>query len=71
MACPHKETCELFPRFRLQNTLRVWQINYCEGEFQRCARYQLSNEGKQVPSTLLPNGRDLSDFIPLQKSRTQ
>jgi hypothetical protein len=57
--CPHLSDCPLFGRFTLQSTLRLWQIKYCEGEFRRCARYQLTLAGNPVPELLLPNGQNL------------
>jgi hypothetical protein len=42
--------------FSLRGALRVWQANYCESAFERCARFKLSQEGKPVPPNLLPNG---------------
>lgn len=59
-ACPHCESCELFPLFSRPGFLRVWQINYCEGNYARCHRYQLALEGKAVPRTMLPNGESLA-----------
>ena len=53
------ETCALFPLFKLRASLRVWQDNYCESDFQRCARYQRVAEGKITPMNLLPNGQML------------
>jgi hypothetical protein len=35
----------------------VWQSFYCEGCFERCERFKLARTGRQVPETLLPNGR--------------
>ncbi len=57
MACSHTKNCELFPQFALNPALKVWQIHYCEGEHARCARYQLSLQGKTIPLNLLPNGK--------------
>ena len=34
-------------------------MNYCEGEFTRCARFQAGERGERVPATLLPNGKHL------------
>ena len=59
MACPHMVTCPLYGQFRTQGFLRVWQVNYCEGAYQTCKRFQLSSEGQAVPDTMLPNGTDL------------
>lgn len=57
--CPHMETCALFPLFKLRASLKVWQDNYCEGTFAKCARFQRSAEGKMSPMNLLPNGQML------------
>ncbi len=57
--CPHIPTCELFPRFGLQSSLKVWKTYYCEGRYEPCARYVRALEGKPVPITLLPNGKEL------------
>ncbi len=61
--CPHVRGCELFPKFGLKTALRVWKTYYCEAQFESCARYRLSGEGRPVPRTLLPNGRDLAPQI--------
>ena len=53
------DTCAMFPLFKLRGSLRVWQENYCESDFERCARYQRSLEGKVTPMNLLPNGQML------------
>lgn len=58
--CPHAATCALFPAFSQNGFLRVWQINYCEANFERCARYESALRGERVPMTLLPNGKSLS-----------
>ena len=60
--CPHMDGCEMYGLFQLKGALRVWQINYCEGKYERCARYQLSCDGEKMPRDLLPNGKR----IPLQ-----
>lgn len=57
--CSHVPTCELFPKFALRGSLRVWQTFYCEGDFSRCARYELALAGKPVLPNLLPNGKTL------------
>lgn len=56
MACTHVDNCELFAQFALNPALRVWQVHYCDQEFKRCARFQLSLTGAAVPLNLLPNG---------------
>jgi hypothetical protein len=39
--------------------LRTWQIRYCDADYRACARYLCAKQGKDVPPTLLPNGRSL------------
>ena len=47
----------MFGLFQLDAALRIWQMNYCEGDFQRCVRYQKSCAAEVVPINLLPNGK--------------
>jgi hypothetical protein len=56
MPCPQLSACGL-PRHVARNALRVWQSFYCEGCFERCERFKLARTGREVPETLLPNGR--------------
>jgi len=58
--CSHIGSCELFPKFQKRPSLGVWQTFYCKGRFTTCARYRLSLEGKPVPPSLLPNGKELN-----------
>jgi hypothetical protein len=60
--CPHVGACELFPRFQSSATLGIWKAMYCQSKHSRCARYQLSEEGKLVPVDLLPDGQRLIQF---------
>ncbi len=57
--CPHVSSCELFPKFGLKGSLKVWQTFYCLGSFEACARYRLALEGRPAPPNLLPNGKEL------------
>ncbi|MFZ5472078.1 MAG: hypothetical protein ACOZIN_21825 [Myxococcota bacterium] len=57
MNCPHIPSCELYAQFRLESLLKVWKVNYCEGQFHNCARYTLGCSGEKVPKNLLPNGK--------------
>jgi hypothetical protein len=57
--CPLATSCGLFLRFSLKSSLDIWMQNYCEGPFQRCARYQASLERRPIPDLLLPNGKEL------------
>jgi len=57
MSCSHVKGCELFVQFAMNPALELWKMNYCEGDHKRCVRYRMSNAGRPVPLTLLPNGR--------------
>ena len=57
--CPNMTGCPLFPHFNHEGTLRVWMINYCEGDYSKCQRYQLSQRGERPDDHLLPNGSRL------------
>jgi len=59
MACSHTDDCELYPQISLSSALKVWQVFYCEGDYEKCVRYQTAAEGRPVPATLLPNGKEL------------
>lgn len=58
--CPHVEGCELFPLFNQRSFLRIWQMSYCERDFEKCQRFQRAGRGEAVPLTLLPNGNELT-----------
>jgi hypothetical protein len=47
----------MFPRFAAKDSLRVWQIHFCNGRFEECARLKLARAGEGVPKDLLPNGK--------------
>lgn len=57
--CSHIPSCELFARFGLTASLKVWQVFYCNGNFASCARYQSAIAGRPPPPNLLPNGKTL------------
>lgn len=56
MGCTHSTTCELYTQFALNPALQVWQVHYCQGEYHRCVRFQMSLRKESVPLNLLPNG---------------
>ncbi len=56
MSCTHCDQCELYTQFALNPALQVWQAHYCQGEHQRCVRFQMSLRKEAVPLNLLPNG---------------
>lgn len=57
--CSHITSCELFPKFAVRSSLKVWITFYCQANFGACARYQLALANRPVPVNLLPNGREL------------
>lgn len=57
MSCSHVKSCELFVQFAMNPALELWKQHYCEGDHLRCVRFRMSNAGRAVPLTLLPNGR--------------
>ena len=61
MPCPHIPTCPMFPLFRMESLLKVWKVNYCEADFNKCVRYQKNTCGEDIPKNLLPNGRMLGE----------
>lgn len=60
MACNHSASCELFPLMAMEPALQLWKKHFCDGQFERCARFQLALKGTTVPLTLLPNGKQLA-----------
>lgn len=60
MACSHTTTCPLFPLISVNSALKVWKTFYCEGNYNNCARFNMSRGGKSVPANLLPNGKSLT-----------
>ncbi len=61
MACSHIKNCELFVQFALNPALDIWKENYCQGDFNACARFNISKTGRQIPLTLLPNGKIIQE----------
>jgi len=51
----------MFPRFQSKKILRIYQIHYCESEFDTCKRYQLAIAGTMPAPTLLPDGSSLPE----------
>jgi hypothetical protein len=60
MSCSHVSSCPLFALFSINASLKVWRLNYCDADFERCERFQRSKRGEKCPDTLLPNGRMLA-----------
>ncbi|WP_455198079.1 ankyrin repeat domain-containing protein [Kaarinaea lacus] len=57
MPCSHIQGCEMYVRFAADPSIEVWKKHFCNGDFNKCARYSLSLQGKSVPLHLLPNGK--------------
>lgn len=57
--CPNTERCPLYPLFTVKSLLELWKLQYCNGDYTRCQRYELAQAGRPVPSNLLPNGSEL------------
>jgi hypothetical protein len=49
----------MFALFTVKDSLRVWQIHYCNGRYEDCARLKLARACEAVPRELLPNGKTL------------
>lgn len=58
--CPHSYSCQMYELFQLQGALNVWKMNYCRGDFERCARYKKAEAGEAPPVNLMPNGKMLN-----------
>jgi hypothetical protein len=63
MTCPQKRRCALFPMFKQQAFLQVWQSTYCDGSYEQCARFKGASCGEVIADTLLPNGKHLSSYV--------
>lgn len=59
MSCSHKSGCELYVQFAADPSIQLWKTHYCDSDFSRCARFQLSLRGATVPLHLLPNGKQI------------
>lgn len=63
MSCTHSTDCPLFAQFAMEPALAVWKQHFCDGDFSKCARYELSLKGAAVPLTLMPNGKMIEQKI--------
>lgn len=62
--CPHMTGCPMFGLFSLAGALAVWKTNYCSADYTRCERFQRAQQGRQVPTNLMPNGALLRKWSP-------
>jgi hypothetical protein len=51
--CPYNEKCPIAHQFTGVN-LDLLLNRYCDGKSNKCARYQLRQQGKAVPEYLMP-----------------
>lgn len=57
--CPNLRKCPMFERFKLQATSALFIQLYFNGDYTKCVRKKLRDEGKDVPSNLLPDGESI------------
>jgi hypothetical protein len=56
MTCKWFSVCPL-KRFYEEGRLEEkWITGYCKGDYRKCVRYQLEEEGKPHPDYMLPDG---------------
>lgn len=60
MPCSHTQNCELYVRFAADPSIEVWKKHFCNNDFKKCARFDLSLKGMSVPLDLLPNGKKIA-----------
>jgi hypothetical protein len=60
MSCTHSKNCELYVRFAADPSIEVWKKHFCNGDFKKCERYEMSLKGMSVPLDLLPNGKKIA-----------
>lgn len=56
MGCSRAQNCDLYAQFAMNPALQIWQTHYCQGDFNRCVRFQMSLRKEAVPLNMLPNG---------------
>jgi hypothetical protein len=61
MPCPKTVKCPLYPEFRVESSLEIWQSAYCntDSEYRQCERFKLAESGTMPPPRMLPNGQHL------------
>lgn len=59
MTCSHTSSCELYVQFAADPSIALWKSHFCDSDYKRCARFELALQGKPVPLTLLPNGKQI------------
>lgn len=54
--CDFIDGCPMFKRFNDKKALEIWKVNYCQGDYQRCARFKKRKAGEPIEDKLLPSG---------------
>lgn len=54
--CEFAANCPMFKMFQDKKALSIWQINYCDGNFKGCKRYELRMSGQSSDDRMLPSG---------------
>lgn len=64
MPCPKTEHCPLYPEFKLELSLRIWQTRYCltDADYETCARYEMAESGTKLDPRMPPNGEFLGEL---------
>ena len=57
--CVHFAACPIFGRSATDESMDAYVSQYCEGDFDECARKKLKEAGQPVPLSLLPDGGQL------------
>lgn len=60
--CENTAKCPIYQYFRTEALKNYYIRNYCEGDASNCLRKQMKAEGKEMPDTLLPDGKELSSY---------
>lgn len=60
MSCSHSTSCELYVRFAADPSIDVWKKHFCNSDYKKCVRYEMSLKGVSVPLDLLPNGKKIA-----------
>ena len=49
----------MFKKLSHETSKQIIILNYCKGDFEKCARRTLKINGEEVPDDLFPNGEYL------------
>ena len=61
--CEYRANCPLWTRDLAGRLDHFFLAKYCRGQKTLCARWQLRNNGEEAPTTLLPNGILISQWL--------